>query len=335
MMTECSSRPALVWVLASAFFLSGFGCGATQRIALPTNEARARDATAWHIVSSPPPPPVESPRPEFEQTADATSTEAVVPYGSSADAAEASNGATAPDEVATLHEAADASPSPFPDPAGSRAQPSPVARAPTATATSWDELTDDDTTTKKKNRGTRSKRFHDGAYSRYGFGGGYQSATSKNGSTISGGGVSVDVWFGGTPAPGWAIGAMWSALLVADPDASISAADNNGVAVSGQARGLTIFSSLGPFVDFYPDPRTGLHFTAGLTYSSFSFTNDNGESSGSATGVGLFGGTGYEAWVSSEWSLGLLARLQWASLRDSSGTTTALAPVLLLGLTCH
>jgi hypothetical protein len=128
---------------------------------------------------------------------------------------------------------------------------------------------------------------------------------------------------------------MWSALLVADPDASISAADNNGVAVSGQARGLTILSSLGTFVDFYPDPRTGLHFMAGLTYSSFSFTNEAGESSEAASGVGLFGGAGYEAWVSSEWSLGLLTRLQWAALSDSSGTTTALAPVLLLGLTCH
>jgi hypothetical protein len=128
---------------------------------------------------------------------------------------------------------------------------------------------------------------------------------------------------------------MWTALLVPDPDASIAAADNNGVAVSGQARGVAVFSDFGPFVDFYPDPRKGLHFMAGLTYSSFSFTNDAGESSESATGVGLFGGAGYEAWIGSEWSLGLLARLQWASLSDSSGTTTALAPVMLLGLTCH
>ncbi len=333
MMTEYSSRPVLARALALALCLSGVGCGSTQRIALRTSEARARDATAWHIVSSPPPPPpVESPRPEPEQTADATSPEAVAHDGTNAETSAAPNGAAAPNDAITPNEAADASPSIGPGPAEPQAQLAAAAHAPTAAATSWDEPTDDDDTT---NRVTRSKRFHDGAYSRYGFGGGYQSATSGGGSTISGGGVSVDAWFGGTPAPGWAIGAMWSALLVADPDASISAADNNGVAVSGQAQGLTIFSSLGPFVDFYPDPRTGLHFMAGLTYSSFSFTNAAGESSESATGVGLFGGAGYEAWLSSEWSLGLLARLQWASLSDPSGTTTAFAPVLLLGLTCH
>jgi hypothetical protein len=211
-----------------------------------------------------------------------------------------------------------------------------VTPAPDAPATSWDEPSEDDEDAPTNHRVTRArKHFHDGGYSRYGVGGGYQSATTERGSTISGGGVSLDAWFGGTPAPGWAIGAMWSALLVADPDASISAADNHGVAISGQARGLTIFSSAGPFVDFYPNPRAGLHIMAGVTYSSFSFTNDAGESSESATGIGLFGGAGYEAWLSDEWSLGLLTRLQWAALSDASGTTSALAPVLLLGLTCH
>jgi hypothetical protein len=334
MMTGLANRPALARALALAFSLSGVGCGATQRIALPTSEARARDATAWHIVSSPPPPPpIEGASPEPEQTGDATPPQAVTPDEANAETAAAPNGAVVSNEPATPGAADAASSGSGPGPAEPHAPTVPAARAPTAAATSWDEPTDDDDG--KANGVTHGRRFHDGAYSRYGIGGAYQSVTSGGGSTLTGGGVSVDAWFGGTPAPGWAIGAIWSALLVADPDASISAADNNGVAVSGQARGLTVLSSLGPFVDVYPDPRAGLHFMAGVTYSSFSFTTDAGESSESATGVGLFGGAGYEAWIGSEWSLGLLTRLQWASLSDSSGTTTALAPVLLLGLTCH
>jgi hypothetical protein len=165
---------------------------------------------------------------------------------------------------------------------------------------------------------------------------GHISATTENDSTISGWGVAPDVWIGGSPAPGLAIGVTLSGVSVADPEADISAADSGGLGrVTGEAHGTLTYSIFGLFADYYPAPTGGLHFMAGVNYSVFKFAPDTGESAAPASGFGLFGGLGYEWWIGDEWSVGPLARLHWASVSDDGGTTSVLSPVFMLGFTYH
>jgi hypothetical protein len=178
--------------------------------------------------------------------------------------------------------------------------------------------------------------LHDGFYTRLGLGIGYISATTEHDSAINGWGVAPDVWIGGSPTPGLAIGVTFNGVSVPNPHAEISAADSGGLGpVSGEAHGTLTYSVFGLFADYYPAPARGLHFMAGLNYSVFQFAADNGQSSKPASGVGLFGGLGYEWWIGNEWSVGPLARLHWASVSDDGGSTSVLSPVLLLGFTYH
>jgi len=182
----------------------------------------------------------------------------------------------------------------------------------------------------------QGRHVHDGFYLRLGLGVGYVHATSSQDSTLKGWGVAPDIWIGGSPMPGLAIGVTLNGVSVSDPEVAITAADSGGLgAQSGTARGTLTYSVFGLFTDIYPDPTGGLHFMAGLNYSAFGFESDSGIKSDTASGVGLTGGVGYEAWIGNEWSLGPVARLHWASVSDASGTTTVVSPVFLLGFTYH
>jgi hypothetical protein len=177
---------------------------------------------------------------------------------------------------------------------------------------------------------------HDGFYLRCALGAGYVSATSEKDSIIKGWGVAPDIWIGGSPVPGLAIGVTFNGVSVPDPNAEISAADSGGLGpVAGTAHGILTYSVFGLVADYYPDPTGGLHFMAGLNYSVLKFAADTGAESTPATGVGLLGGLGYEWWIGREWSVGPLARLHWAALSDDAEATSVLSPVLMLGFTNH
>ena len=178
--------------------------------------------------------------------------------------------------------------------------------------------------------------MHDGLYCRAALGAGHLHARTENGSTIDGWGFSPEVWLGGSPVAGLALGGTVALLAVGDPDAAITAADSGGLGdVSGEARGVATYSSFGVFADYYPMPRAGFHVMAGLNFSSLEFTPTGGQASEPATGVGVFGGAGYEWWASDQWSVGPLVRVHWASLSDAGGATHILSPVFMLGVTNH
>jgi len=182
----------------------------------------------------------------------------------------------------------------------------------------------------------RGHHVHDGFYLRLGLGAGYLMATSENDSTFKGWGIAPDVWIGGSPTPGLAIGVTFNGISTPDPYLNATAADTGGLgAVSGEAPGTLTYSVFGVFADYYPNPTGGFHLMAGLNYSLMKFEADNGLESDAATGVGLTGGLGYEWWIGNEWSVGPLARLHWASVSDVGGQTSVLAPVFLLGFTYH
>lgn len=178
--------------------------------------------------------------------------------------------------------------------------------------------------------------LHDGLYYRVAFGAGHFRASSENGSKVSGWGFSPEFWMGGSPIVGLALGGTVGILLVPNPDATITAADSGGSGdVSGEARGIVTYSTIGVFADYYPMPRAGLHIMTGLHLSSFKFTADSGQESQPASGLGVFGGVGYEWWAGEQWSVGPLVRLHWSSVSDDGGTTSILSPVFMLGVTNH
>ena len=182
----------------------------------------------------------------------------------------------------------------------------------------------------------RGAHLHDGFYTRLGLGIGHISGTSENDSKINGWGVAPDIWIGGSPIPGLAIGATFSGVSAVNPHADITAADSGGRGpVSGDARGTLTYSIFGLFADYYPAPTGGLHFMGGVNYSVFQFKPEGGDGLDPASGFGLFGGLGYEWWIGNEWSVGPVARLHWASVSDAGGSTSVLSPVFLVGFTYH
>lgn len=182
----------------------------------------------------------------------------------------------------------------------------------------------------------RGFHVHDGFYLRLALGAGYVVATSENDSKLKGWGIAPDIWIGGSPAPGLAIGVTFNGVSAPDPHIDATAADTGGLGpISGEASGTLTYSVFGLFADYYPDPTGGLHLMAGVNYSVMKFEADNGVESDPASGIGLAGGIGYEWWIGREWSVGPLARLHWASLSDAGATTTVLSPVFLLGFTNH
>jgi hypothetical protein len=224
---------------------------------------------------------------------------------------------------------------PSPDAPSATPAPAPVPAA-RPTAAPSNQASEDEVSDNGDGERQPGARLHDGFYLRLALGVGHLSATSEKDSTMSGWGVAPDVWIGGSPVPGLALGVTFSGLSVPNPEADISAADSGGLGrVTGEARGTLTYSIFGLFADYYPAPTGGLHVMAGLNYSVFKFALENGESSAAASGVGLFGGLGYEWWIGKEWSVGPLARVHWASVSDTGGKTSVLAPVLLLGFTYH
>jgi hypothetical protein len=187
-----------------------------------------------------------------------------------------------------------------------------------------------------EHHGKRGSYVHDGFYLRFALGPGYLSSKTQNRSTIKGWGVGADLWLGGSPLPGLALGVTFNGVTAPNPRAELTAADTGGLgAVSGNPDGYLGYSVVGLFGDYYPDPTGGLHFMAGISYSTLKFTANSGGESNPASGLGLVGGVGYEWWVGREWSVGPVARLHWASLNDDVEGWQVLSPVLLLGFTYH
>lgn len=71
------------------------------------------------------------------------------------------------------------------------------------------------------------------------------------------------------------------------------------------------FSLIGPFVDWYPNPRQGLHLQGAVglvTVRRGDFTEGDIDDE-IAIGAGVMLGFGHEWWVSDQWSFGILGRI--------------------------
>jgi hypothetical protein len=145
--------------------------------------------------------------------------------------------------------------------------------------------------------------LHDGFYLRLGLGLGYGGAVvSSDSKTIGdyrfrGGGGALDVWLGGTPVPGLAMGAALSGLGLSSSERSV---DGNNV--SGNVSGST--GLLAYFVDAFPNPERGLHFGGALGLASGAAQVAASTREFRGAGVGLQAWAGYDFWVAPQWSLG-------------------------------
>jgi hypothetical protein len=188
-----------------------------------------------------------------------------------------------------------------------------------------------------------SPRTHDGFQFRGAVGGGYLA----DGFTIPGAAISLvgpvgvgstdvmfhgpagafEAYFGGTPAPGLVFGGFLTAMSTIGPKVVVNGAE------IGQNSDVTLnFGMLGPYVNYYPDPGQGFHLLGMLAVAQTN-VNDGTTKYNSATGFGLGAGVGYDWWVGDEWSLGILGRFSWATMRSDQGevslTHAAVAPSLL------
>jgi hypothetical protein len=182
---------------------------------------------------------------------------------------------------------------------------------------------------------------HDGFYFRLGLGGAYfgGSVDTAQKTSVTGGHIAIDLAFGGTPVPGLVIG---------------GGIYGSGGGASWESGGTTTkidsstLSTLGPFIDWYPNPKDGWHLTGMIGFSRFLFSQNNVVDVTSTVGGAVMVGGGYEFWIGREWSLGILGRLQYAQAQmndltfngvalttGSSVKVSAIVPALLLGLTYH
>ena len=157
-------------------------------------------------------------------------------------------------------------------------------------------------------RQARGVQLHDGFYLRMGLGLAYSGALVSSDSksvgdySFSGAGGALDLWLGGTPTPGLAMGAALSVLGLNSSSRHVS-----GHSLSGDVSGST--GLLGFFVDVFPDPERGFHFGGALGVASGLAEIKNGPKRFEGGGLGLEAWGGYDFWVSPQWSLGGTARL--------------------------
>jgi hypothetical protein len=156
---------------------------------------------------------------------------------------------------------------------------------------------------------------HDGFQFRGAVGFGYLSDTGSNQASLHGWAPALEVYLGGTPVRGLAIGGFLNGASAIGPSATF-----NGTTVNFGTTDLTLVT-LGPYIDYYPNPRKGFHILGTLGFARLTASyNDGGfAASDSATGFTVGGGIGYDWWVGRDWSIGILGRFTFADTSRNVG----------------
>jgi hypothetical protein len=151
--------------------------------------------------------------------------------------------------------------------------------------------------------------------------------------------VPISIALGGSPIKGFVVGGTAGIAYLAQPMFTLNgetpAAENSRK--SGDGLGYDV----GAFVDIYPNPAKGLHFQGAISFAYLDKPKLYGnESSDNAGGVAFAGGVGYDFWLGPQWSVGLLGKLTYGSLRTSRddfgvNNQTVVAPALLASFVYH
>ena len=181
-------------------------------------------------------------------------------------------------------------------------------------------------------------KTHDGFYLRLGLGigGGNVSVSTDsraaNDFSVGGAGLALNVWAGGTPWRGVALGALLNVQGMAASDVKVGGTNTH------QDLGGTVVL-LGPFIDAFPDPLRGLHVGGSLALAGVSAKAKNDILRDSYLvkdyGAGGFGGSawvGYMGWVGPEWSMGGLLQLSAVRVREDKNDIERLGSGYTLSL---
>jgi hypothetical protein len=174
----------------------------------------------------------------------------------------------------------------------------------------------------------RGYHVHDGFYLRLGagVGGGAASvSTNRNSSPnfeLGGAGLAGNLWVGGTPWSGVAIGGLLSFQGMGDGDVRVEG-DGSGEGMNGS------MALLGLFIDAFPDPLRGLHFGGAVGLAgiggrseSHALEDDHGVADLEAGGLGASAWVGYMGFVGPQWSLGGMLQLTGAATaQEQDGVT--------------
>jgi hypothetical protein len=174
---------------------------------------------------------------------------------------------------------------------------------------------------------------HDGFYLQMDVGLGYLTTSAESGGaseTLSGVTIPSALWLGGTVGP-VVIGGGFFSDYAFSPSASFSGGASQTI------DGLSMYLiGIGVFADYYIDPvKGGWHIQPFLGWGGLE-TSYKGNSGGSdPTGLVLAIGGGYDFWVASEWSIGVMGRLAYAPLKLNEVSYSTIAPAVLATFTYH
>jgi hypothetical protein len=154
---------------------------------------------------------------------------------------------------------------------------------------------------------------HDGFYLRLaaGIGGGHTSVSADKARNfgVGGAGLALNLWLGGTPWRGVAIGGLLTYQRQNEGDTVVEGRD------TGAGSNADVFM-VGPFIDVFPDPMRGLHFGGALGLAGVGTNADShlladelGVKDYSGGGVGASAWIGYMGFVGPEYSMGGLLQL--------------------------
>lgn len=176
-------------------------------------------------------------------------------------------------------------------------------------------------------------RTHDGFYLNLNAGIGYLSSSVSEGAfdaTLKGLTFPSGIHLGGSVIPGLVIGGGLFTDYAPSPGLS-----SGGQTVSNGVDFSMYLVSIGPFVEFYPDPNDGLHFRAMVGWGALERSAEGNAGGSDPTGLVLSAGGGYDFWVGDEWSIGPMAKFTYAPLSLEGTTFSTIAPSLLANFTYH
>lgn len=163
----------------------------------------------------------------------------------------------------------------------------------------------------------RGYHVHDGFYLRLnlGVGSGHAAVADDDPSrpdfSMDGGSLVLGAWVGGTPARGLALGGLLTVATLGADRVEVDDVDTfNEIGGS--------YALLGAFVDGHPDPTGGFHLGGSFGLARVRLdAKDNAQLDDvDAGGLGLSAWIGYDAWISSDWSIGGLIQLVGVLTRE-------------------
>ncbi|HEU4406765.1 MAG TPA: hypothetical protein VFS43_15975 [Polyangiaceae bacterium] len=190
----------------------------------------------------------------------------------------------------------------------------------------------------------RGVHTHDGFYLRLAVGpgyGGFRGELRPEGlptADLAGSGFALAsaLMIGGTPGRGLVVGGALGSNDLVRPRYS----SRGPVSGSPGTRNGHIYA----FLDYYPEPRRGLHFGGGLGLAGFTYYENEGDADDddrAQTSFGLGGSlwVGHDVWISKQWSFGVEARVTGAGTSNQSDEPereiSAYGGALLLSVLYH